>query len=67
MQRVLMSKETLDPHDMQLVITVKLNSTPFLKVQYTMLQYYVESHALLKMKILIITLGFCKSFFVQSV
>ena len=52
---------------MQLVITVKLNSTPFLKVQYTMLQYYVESHAILKMKILIITLGFCKSFFVQSV
>ena len=30
-----MSKETLDPHNMQLVITVKLNFTPFLKVHYT--------------------------------
>ena len=31
LQRVLMSKETLDPHNMQLVITVKLNckSLPF--------------------------------------
>ena len=29
-----MLKETLDPHNVQLEINVKLNSTPFLKVHY---------------------------------